>query len=101
MRLRPALLPIVALSWCISLCVSLPLMAAEKKTDKKAKDAKADEAQPSYEMPQPATENLDYTMYQRIRDEGLSALARDGVCLRADGWDRAPAHRLPESEARQ
>ena len=72
MRLRPASLPIVALSLCISLCMSLPLMAAEKKTDKRAKDAKADEAKPSYEMPQPATENLDYTMYQRIRDEGLS-----------------------------
>ena len=27
---------------------------------------------PSYELPQPAKENLDYTMYQRIRDEGLT-----------------------------
>jgi carboxypeptidase Q len=40
--------------------------------DKKSKDAKSDDAKPSYEMPQPATENLDLTMYQRIRDEGLS-----------------------------
>src|SRR5262252_8331645 len=38
----------------------------------KGKDAKADAAmKPSYEMPQPAVENLDLTMYQRIRDEGL------------------------------
>jgi len=40
--------------------------------DKKSKDAKADDAaKPSYEMPQPGSENLDFTMYQRIRDEGL------------------------------
>ena len=26
---------------------------------------------PSYELPQPAKESLDYNMYQRIRDEGL------------------------------
>ncbi len=41
--------------------------------DKKSKDAKAEEtSHPSYELAQPATENLDSTMYQRIRDEGLS-----------------------------
>jgi len=41
--------------------------------DKKSKDSKAeDTAKPSYELPQPAAETLDYTMYQRIRDEGLS-----------------------------
>jgi len=41
--------------------------------DKKYKDAKADEtSKPSYELPQPATENLDLTMYQRIREEGFS-----------------------------
>ncbi len=50
------------------LCLPFCLTAA----DKKSKDAKADEAKPSYELPQPATENLDLTMYQRIRDEGLS-----------------------------
>ena len=53
----------------IVLCLSFSVSAAEKKS----KDAKADEAtKPSYELPQPATENLDLTMYQRIRDEGLS-----------------------------
>src|SRR5271169_3283814 len=52
----------------IVLCFSFSVSAAEKK----AKDAKADDAaKPSYEMPQPATETLDYAMYQRIRDEGL------------------------------
>src|ERR1700692_3223370 len=50
------------------LCLPFCLTAA----DKKSKDAKAEEAKPSYEWPQPATENLDLTMYQRIRDEGLS-----------------------------
>jgi hypothetical protein len=59
--------------WCsvvaIVLCLNFSVSAAEKKS----KDAKADEAgKPSYELAQPATENLDYTMYQRIRDEGLS-----------------------------
>lgn len=51
------------------LCFAFSLSAA----DKKAKDAKGDDsAKPSYELPQPAVENLDLTMYQRIRDEGLS-----------------------------
>jgi carboxypeptidase Q len=54
---------------CLTLPLSTPLSAAEKKS----KDAKAEEAsKPSYEMPQPAVETLDYAMYQRIRDEGLS-----------------------------
>ncbi len=54
------------------LCLAFPLSAPLSAADKKSKDAKTEEAKPSYEMPQPATENLDYTMYQRIRDEGLS-----------------------------
>jgi hypothetical protein len=53
----------------VLLCLTLTSFAA----DKKSKDTKADEtSKPSYELPQPATENLDLTMYQRIRDEGLS-----------------------------
>src|SRR6202140_3571931 len=56
------------LTFAALLCLSVSVSAAEKKT----KEAKAEEAKPSYELPQPATENLDYTMYQRIRDEGLS-----------------------------
>jgi hypothetical protein len=51
------------------LCLSVAVSAA----DKKSKDVKADDTnKPSYELAQPATENLDYTMYQRIRDEGLA-----------------------------
>ena len=54
--------------FAVLVCLSLSTFAADKKT----KDAKADDAsKPSYELPQPATESLDYTMYQRIRDEGL------------------------------
>ncbi len=45
----------------------LPLSAA----DKNKTDASTQASQPSYESPQPAKENLDLTMYQRIRDEGL------------------------------
>jgi carboxypeptidase Q len=53
----------------VSLTAALSLPAAEKK----AKDTKSDDAsKPSYEQPQPAVENLDLTMYQRIREEGLS-----------------------------
>lgn len=41
--------------------------------DKKSKETKPEEAsKPSYELPQPATETLDLTMYQRIREEGLN-----------------------------
>jgi carboxypeptidase Q len=68
----------------------LPLSAADKN---KANANSADASKPSYELPQPARENLDYTMYQRIRDEGLghshvmefaSALA-DGIGSRLTG----------------
>ena len=53
----------------------------------------AETDKPSYEMPQPAKEEIDYTMYQRIRDEGIthshvmdyaSALA-DGIGPRLTG----------------
>jgi carboxypeptidase Q len=51
------------------LCICFSVSAAEKKS----KDTKADEAsKPSYELAQPATETLDFAMYQRIREEGLS-----------------------------
>ncbi|HET7890431.1 MAG TPA: M20/M25/M40 family metallo-hydrolase [Candidatus Sulfotelmatobacter sp.] len=77
-------------AFAVLLCLSVTVSAA----DKKSKDSKAEETnKPSYELPQPATENLDYTMYQRIRDEGLahshvmefaSALA-DGIGPRLTG----------------
>jgi hypothetical protein len=52
----------------VGLCLSLALSAA----DKKSKEAAGSAAKPSYELPQPAKENLDYGMYQLIRDEGLA-----------------------------
>jgi carboxypeptidase Q len=53
------------------LVLSLPF--SSPAADKKSKDAKADDtAKPSYELPQPMTEALDLTMYERIREEGLS-----------------------------
>jgi len=69
------------------LCLAIPSFAA----DKKSKDAET--TKPSYELPQPAAETLDYAMYNRIRDEGLahshvmefgSALA-DGIGPRLTG----------------
>jgi carboxypeptidase Q len=48
---------------------TLPLSAADKsKTNTNPSDA----SKPSYELPQPAKENLDLNMYQQIRIEGLS-----------------------------
>jgi carboxypeptidase Q len=48
---------------------ALPLSAADKnKTNANSSDAN----KPSYELPQPAKENLDYGMYQQIRYEGLA-----------------------------
>ncbi len=56
---------LVTASLAILLCLTLSTFAADKKDNKPA------ESKPSYELSQPATENLDLTMYQRIRDEGL------------------------------
>ena len=49
------------------LYLAVSVFAADKKTAKVEESSK-----PSYDQPQPTSENLDYTMYQRIRDEGLS-----------------------------
>src|SRR5438270_8018518 len=54
--------------FAVVLCFSFSVSAA----DKKSKETEPEEDTPSYEQPQPATENLDSTMYQRIRDEGLA-----------------------------
>jgi hypothetical protein len=53
----------------ILICFALPLSAADKN---KAKASNSDDNKPSYELPQPAKENLDYSMYQSIRTEGLT-----------------------------
>jgi carboxypeptidase Q len=74
---------ISALTIAVLLCLPFCLTAADKKT----KDAKADDsAKPSYELAQPATETLDLTMYQRIREEGLShSHVMDYASALADG----------------
>jgi carboxypeptidase Q len=48
---------------------ALPLSAADKS---KTNTNSADSNKPSYELPQPAKENLDLNMYQQIRIEGLT-----------------------------
>jgi hypothetical protein len=50
------------------LCILLPFSIAA--ADKNQEKAAAPEVE-KRELPQPAKENLDYTMYGRIRDEGL------------------------------
>jgi carboxypeptidase Q len=52
------------------LTFAIPAFTAFAADKDKAK-AKAEDTTPSYEQPQPATENLDLSMYQRIREEGL------------------------------
>ncbi|MGA8489829.1 MAG: M28 family peptidase [Terriglobales bacterium] len=51
------------------LLFALPLSAADKS---KTKANPSQSNQPSYELPQPAKENLDLNMYQQIRIEGLT-----------------------------
>ena len=58
------------ISFALLLCFILPLSISAADKNKKA--AASDGDKPSYEQPQPAKENLDYTMYQRIRDEGIA-----------------------------
>ena len=55
----------ITLTWLI--CFALPLAAADKKTNPNSSDAN----KLSYELPQPAKETLDLSMYQQIRYEGL------------------------------
>ncbi|HZC21920.1 MAG TPA: M20/M25/M40 family metallo-hydrolase [Candidatus Binatia bacterium] len=57
----------------LTLAVICGLTLFAPAADKKSKETKVDDtAKPSYELPQPATETLDLTMYQRIRQEGLT-----------------------------
>jgi carboxypeptidase Q len=57
------------LSVTLLIYFALPLAAADKsKTTANSSDAN----KPSYELPQPAKENLDLNMYQQIRIEGLT-----------------------------
>ncbi|HET9304508.1 MAG TPA: M20/M25/M40 family metallo-hydrolase [Candidatus Sulfotelmatobacter sp.] len=62
--MRQRLFPISAVLFC--------LILSSFAADKKSKATKPDESKPSYDEPQPATENVDLTAYQRIREEGLS-----------------------------
>jgi hypothetical protein len=53
----------------VILCV---LQVSTVAADKKKSGANSVEtSRPSYEQPQPAKENIDYSMYQQIREEGL------------------------------
>ncbi|MFY9905749.1 MAG: M20/M25/M40 family metallo-hydrolase [Terriglobales bacterium] len=81
----------INIRFALLLCFLLPLSISAADKNKKA--AASDANKPSYEQPQPAKENIDYTMYQRIRDEGIthshvmeyaSALA-DGIGPRLTG----------------
>jgi carboxypeptidase Q len=54
---------------CTAAIASLAVPAYS--ADKKPKEATTPETTPSYYGPQPATENIDLTMYSRIRDEGF------------------------------
>ena len=51
------------------ICFTLPTSAADKN---KSNANSSDANKPSYELPQPAKENLDLSMYQQIRYEGIA-----------------------------
>ncbi|HSY66012.1 MAG TPA: M28 family peptidase [Terriglobales bacterium] len=51
------------------ICFTLPISAADKN---KSNTNSSDPNKPSYELPQPAKETLDLSMYQQIRYEGLA-----------------------------
>lgn len=53
-----------------SLCIALTIPAAAQKTQKK--NAGSPSQINTSDSPQPASENIDYAMYARIRDEGLN-----------------------------
>ncbi len=57
-----------AVSFCVLAGLSLSVFAA----DKDKKQTPKEPAKPSYELPQPATETLDYSAYASIRTEALS-----------------------------
>ena len=65
MHFHNRLFSIIAVLCCLTLLASA--------ADKKSKENKTDDtSKPTYELPQPAIETLDLTMYQRIRQEGLT-----------------------------
>ncbi len=56
----------------VLLCLLSPLaVVAGDKNNKDKSSSTANAGAPSYESPQPAREEIDYAMYDRIRDEGL------------------------------
>jgi carboxypeptidase Q len=63
-------MPYRSLRACLSLLITFALTLSAAAANK-AKTAAGDANQPSYALPQPQRETLDYGMYQRIRDEGL------------------------------
>lgn len=56
-----------AIGLCLTIGLSFSLFAAQKQK----KDTAKEETKPSYELPQPESENLDYAMYGSIRAEAL------------------------------
>lgn len=56
-----------AIGLCLAIGLSFSLFAAQKKKDAASKE----ESKPSYELPQPEKETLDFAMYGSIRAEAL------------------------------
>ena len=78
------------------LCFILPF-SISAAVENREKASAAEVEKPSYELPQPEKENLDYTMYERIRDEGLrhshvmdfASALMDGIGSRLTGSPNA------------
>src|SRR6202041_815720 len=61
----------VFVRWGCSAAPIASLTVPAFSADKKPKEVTAPETTPSYYGPQPTTENIDLTMYSRIREEGF------------------------------
>lgn len=58
--------------FAVSFLLSMLFVVSLFPADKKAVAPNSSSATAAYDQPQPAREQLDYNMYQRIRDEGLA-----------------------------
>ena len=72
MRVRNSFRPWIILIFVLAVFAAIAFAAGkDKDRDKDKPKSSSESGKPSYELPQPAKENLDLTAYQRIREEGL------------------------------
>jgi hypothetical protein len=101
MKMQSKLLCLIsAACLAVTLTVLPAANAADKSKTEKAKVATTAPVDPYAEV-QPATETLDLTAYQRIREEGLNHSHVMDFAYRADGRHRPAPHRLAQPQEGQ